>query len=78
MEKFIARQNFEHFLKLLEHEPDLARRRLLTQLLEEERAKLSGAETDSIGGEVQPCMASRHTRSLPGLRHSGICLSQGE
>ena len=59
MEKFIARQNIEHFLKLIEHEPDLAQRRRLMQMLAEERAKLSGAETGSIVGKAQPSITDR-------------------
>jgi hypothetical protein len=68
MEKFIAQQNIEHFVKLIEREPDLAKRERLTQMLAEQRAKLSGAETGSIVGKAQPCAASRHTQPLPGLR----------
>lgn len=68
MEKFIARENIEHFLRLIEHEPDFAKRDRLMQMLAEQGAKLSTAETGSVEGEVQPCTASHHTRLLPGLQ----------
>jgi hypothetical protein len=45
MQKFIAQSNIDHFLKLIENEPDPTRRMVLEELLAEERAKLTMLET---------------------------------
>jgi len=44
MQKFIARQNISHFLRLLEREQDPEQRRLLNEMLAAERAKLDGED----------------------------------
>ena len=46
MDRFVARQNVEHFRDMLNKEQDKLRRERLTQLLLEEEAKLAEAEAD--------------------------------
>lgn len=54
MRAFIAQQNIEHFLKLLEHERDSAQRKLLEVMLVEEQEKLRGARQQAVLGVRDP------------------------
>lgn len=65
MENFIARQNIEHFQRLIEHEPDLVQRQRLMQMLAEERAKLNGCKTDSPQGKSQPYASDGPNQASP-------------
>jgi hypothetical protein len=58
MQDFIARININHFRELIEHEPDLARRQLLEELLAAEMAKLRGYEIASPEPSAAP--SGRH------------------
>jgi len=44
MDKTVARLNIEHYRKLLANETDETRLKMLTRLLAEEEAKLTGLE----------------------------------
>ena len=46
MERFVRRQNIEHFKALLKMETDPAKRRSIEKLLREEEGKLKEAEED--------------------------------
>ena len=46
MERFVRRQNIEHFKELLKIETDPGKRRAIEKLLREEEAKLKEAEED--------------------------------
>jgi hypothetical protein len=63
MQQFIARQNIEHFEKLIEHESDPEQRRRLEQLMSEERQKLAAALTDA---EAAPAKADPAEVNPPG------------
>ena len=44
MDRFVARQNIEHYRDMLAKEPDEHKRAVLARLLAEEEAKLSAAD----------------------------------
>ena len=44
MQRFVARQNIEHYRLLLKHETDPAKRDVLSKLLAEEEAKFGDPE----------------------------------
>jgi hypothetical protein len=49
MDKCVARPNIEHYRKLLAHEKDEAKQKILSRLLAEEQAKLDRLEKNWIG-----------------------------
>lgn len=58
MQRFVARQNIEHYRLLLKHETDAAKRETLLKLLAEEEAKFGDPE-------VPPSKPGKPTDSNP-------------
>jgi hypothetical protein len=52
MDEYIARLNIEHFRKLLDKEPDEAKRKTLLHLLAEEERKLAALGSASKRGKT--------------------------
>jgi len=53
VDRFVAKLNIEHFCKKLATETDEDKRRILTTLLAEEKAKLVALEADPPGEDRQ-------------------------